>query len=162
MLNRVTLEGNIGLAPRISLTRDGGEMATFSLATSVRWKDGTGEWQSVTDWHCVIVFRESTIGWIKDILNRGDTVYVEGKLTYQQWTDTYGQARFTPRVVISAREGRIEVRRSRTQEQNVDSKNPESEEQHLKEEASLPLPSADLDDIFLNPPCRSLDPANAH
>ncbi len=164
MLNRVTLEGNIGRAPRISLTQDGREIVTFSLATSVYWKDGMGEWQSVTDWHCVIVFRESTIGWIKDILKRGDMVHVEGKLTYQKWTDKYGQARFTPRVVISEREGRVEVLKSRTQEQKQLSKNPEPPEQHLleREEESLSDFSGDIDDTFFNPTCRSLDPANAH
>ncbi|HUX79574.1 MAG TPA: single-stranded DNA-binding protein [Alphaproteobacteria bacterium] len=105
MLNKVILQGNIGRAPKICLTQEGKKMATFSLATTQTWKDETGEWQSTTDWHSIVVFRDSTIGWIKDVLMRGDPVYVEGKLTYHQWTDTLGQKRSTPHVVIAGREG---------------------------------------------------------
>ncbi|HUX78517.1 MAG TPA: single-stranded DNA-binding protein [Alphaproteobacteria bacterium] len=108
MLNKVILQGNIGRAPEISLTQEGKKMATFSLATTQSWKDATGEWQSSTDWHRIAVFRDSTIGWVKDVLRRGDSVYVEGKLTYHQWTDKFGQQRSTPHVVITGREGRVE------------------------------------------------------
>jgi len=112
MLNKVILKGNIGREPKIWLTIDGREIATFSLATSSSWKDSDGEWQKCTDWHKVTVFRESTVKWIKDILKKGDTVYVEGKLTYQHWTDKFGQKRITPYVVITDREGCIEEVRS--------------------------------------------------
>lgn len=162
MLNRVTLQGNIGRVPSIALTQDGREIASFSMATTQNWKDESGEWQSATDWHQITVFRESTIRWIKEILKRGDSVYVEGKLTYQQWTDKYGQPRRTPHVVIAGREGRVECFKPRTQEQKPLSKNPEPEEQHTleREEASLPDPSGDIDDTFSNQPSRSLDPVN--
>ncbi|MDZ4323389.1 MAG: single-stranded DNA-binding protein, partial [Alphaproteobacteria bacterium] len=90
------------------------EIVTFSLATNHSWKDETGEWQSATDWHQVSVFRESTIRWIKDVLKRGHKVYVEGKLTYQHWTDKFGQKRITPYVVITPREGCVEEIRPAT------------------------------------------------
>ncbi|MBP9776866.1 MAG: single-stranded DNA-binding protein [Alphaproteobacteria bacterium] len=164
MLNRVTLQGNIGRVPSIALTQDGREVASFSMATTQNWKDESGEWQSATDWHQITVFRESTIRWIKDILKRGDPVCVEGKLTYQQWTDKYGQPRRTSHVVVAGREGRVECFKPRTQEQNPLSKNPEPEEQQIlgREEAPLLDSSNDLDDTFSNQPCRSLDPVNIH
>ena len=164
MLNRVTLQGNIGRVPSIALTQDGREVASFSMATTQNWKDESGEWQSTTDWHQITVFRESTIRWIKDILKRGDPVYVEGKLTYQQWTDKYGHPRRTSHVVVAGREGRVECFKPRTQEQKPLSKNPELEEQHLleREEAPLLESSDDMDDTFSNQPYRSLDPVNTH
>ena len=169
MLNRVTLQGNIGRVPSIALTQDGREVASFSMATTQNWKacprEGREpEWQSATDWHQITVFRESTIRWIKDILKRGDPVYVEGKLTYQQWTDKYGQPRRTSHVVVAGREGRVECFKPRTQEQKPLSKNPELEEQHLleREEATLPELSDDVLDTFSNQPYRSLDPVNTH
>jgi single-strand DNA-binding protein len=164
MLNRVTLQGNIGRVPSIALTQDGREAASFSMATTQNWKDESGEWQSATDWHQITVFRESTIRWIKDILKRGDPVYVEGKLTYQQWTDKYDQPRRTSHVVVAGREGRVECFQPRTQEQKPLSKNPEPEEQQIlgREEAPLPESSDDLDDTFSIQPCRSLDPVNIH
>ena len=164
MLNRVTLQGNIGRVPSIALTQDGREVASFSIATTQNWKDESGEWQSATDWHQITVFRESTIRWIKDILRRGDPVYVEGKLTYQQWTDKYGQPRRTSHVVVAGREGRVECFKPRIQEQKPLSKNPEPEEQQIlgREEAPLLESSDDLDDTFSNQPYRSLDPVNIH
>jgi len=109
MLNKVILQGNIGRAPKIALTQEGKKMVTFSLATTQSWKDLTGEWQSTTDWHQVTIFRESTIGWAKDVLKRGDPVYVEGKLSYHRWTDNHGQQRSTTHVVIAGREGRVQI-----------------------------------------------------
>ncbi len=107
MLNKVILQGNVGHAPKIFLTQEGKEIANFSLATSMVWKDKDGEWQSATDWHQVTVFRESTVKRIKDFLKRGDPVYVEGKLIYQRWTDNYGQSRITAHVVVPGYGGRV-------------------------------------------------------
>lgn len=112
-MNKIFLKGNIGHAPRISLTQDGREIATFSLATSSSWKDETGEWQTHTDWHRIIVFRKSTVGWVKDLLQKGDTLYVEGKLTYRQKKDKYNHSRLMPYIVISDSGGKIEHIRSR-------------------------------------------------
>lgn len=112
-MNKIFLKGNIGHAPRISLTQDGREIATFSLATSSSWKDETGEWQTHTDWHRIIVFRKSTVGWVKDLLQKGDTLYVEGKLTYRQRKDKYNHSRLMPYIVISDSGGKIEHIRSR-------------------------------------------------
>ena len=108
MLNKVILTGKLGRDPHAYFSQEGKEIVTFSLATTQSWKDETGEWHSATDWHRITVFREPTIKWIKDVLKRGHKVYVEGKLTYQQWTDTFGQKRLTPHVVITGREGRVE------------------------------------------------------
>ncbi len=164
MLNRVTLHGNIGRVPSIALTQDGREIASFSVATTQNWKDESGEWQSATDWHQITVFQESTIRWIKDGLKRGDPVYVEGNLTYQQWTDKYGQSRRTSHVVVAGREGRVECLKPRTQEQKPFSKNPEPEEQYLldQEESLFPESSDDGNDTFSNQPYRDLDPVNTH
>lgn len=105
MLNKVILQGDVGRAPKITLTQEGKEIATFSLATTESWKDERGERQSATDWHRITVFRDSTIRWIKDSLRRGDRVYLEGKLSYHHWTDKYGQTRSTPHVIIAEKEG---------------------------------------------------------
>lgn len=104
MLNKVLLKGNVGRAPKAFLTQEGKEV----VATKTSWKNECGEWQTATDWHRITVFRESTIHWIKDLLKRGDSVFVEGKLAYQHWTDKYGQSRSTPHVVVSRFGGKVE------------------------------------------------------
>ena len=112
MLNKVILRGNIGRAPEIKVTQKGRQIATFFLATHFSWKDEDSEWQTHTDWHRISVFRESTIGWIKDTLKKGDMVYVEGKLSNHSWIDKFQQKRFTTHVVIEDFHGRIEHLRS--------------------------------------------------
>lgn len=112
MLNKIILLGNIGRTPKVGIDQNGREIATFSLATNTSWKATTGEWQKHTDWHHIIVFRESTVRWIKEIFKKGDTVYVIGRLTYHQWTDPYNQTQTTPSIVISGFEGIVEHIRS--------------------------------------------------
>lgn len=111
-MNKVILKGNIGRTPRFSLTQKGKEVAKFFLATSMSWKGKDSEWQTHTEWHRITVFKESTIRWLKDILKQGDTIYVEGKLSYHRWTDKYGQARGTPHIMITKHDGRVEFIRS--------------------------------------------------
>ena len=41
-MNKVTLIGNLGKDPEIRSTKQGDEIATFSLATSERWVDKDG------------------------------------------------------------------------------------------------------------------------
>jgi single-strand DNA-binding protein len=107
-MNKVILIGNVSRAPKTHLTQHGKEFTTFFVETTHSWKSQTGEWESATDWHRVSVFRDSTVRWVKDIIKRGDHVSVEGKLTYQNWTDKYGQKRSTPHVVITKTEGKVE------------------------------------------------------
>ncbi|MDI9640438.1 single-stranded DNA-binding protein [Geitlerinema splendidum] len=107
-MNKVILTGNVSRAPKAYLTHHGKEYTTFFVETTDSWRDETGEWHSATDRHRISVFRESTVRWIKDVLKCGDPVSVEGKLTYQHWTDKFGQSRFTPHVVIARTEGKVE------------------------------------------------------
>lgn len=171
MLNKVILKGNIGRAPKTWLTQNGRKLATFFLATSASWKDDKGEWQTCTDWHRITVFREATVGWMKDVLKKGDPVYVEGKLTYQNWTDKYGQSRLTPHVVISGREGRLELLRSFThggvstggEEQDESSKPSKSPEQSVEEDSQAMFSSSlPGEDFLVLQPCRAINPAVSH
>lgn len=142
MLNKVTLMGNVGRTPHISLTQEGKEFAKFSLATTLTWKDKEGEWQSATDWHQVAVFRAPTARWIKDVLKRGDKIYVEGRLVYQLWRDRYGQPRKTTYVVISDQSGKVEhIRSSQSNAQNNPVKN--EIEQDMAPSNVAPAPEKD-------------------
>ena len=111
MLNKVILKGNIGRAPKHCLTQDGKEMVSFSLATTYYRKDEEGEWQSITDWHSVIIFRESTTRWAKDVLKQGDPIYVEGRLSYHCWKDKYGQSHLRAQVIVSEKQGCVKCLR---------------------------------------------------
>ena len=101
MLNKVTLIGNVGQDPEIRSTQDGREVASFSLATSDRWKDKTtGEKKEKTEWHRIVCFQEGLVKVIKTYVKKGSKLYVEGALVTRKWTDKDGVDRYSTEINI--------------------------------------------------------------
>lgn len=98
MVNKVTLIGNLGRDPEIRRLESGVAVAKFSIATSENYKDKSGEWQSQTEWHDVVVWRTMAERAERD-LKKGSMVYLEGKLTHRKWEDKEGNTRKTTEVV---------------------------------------------------------------
>lgn len=111
MLNKIILKGNLGHDPEIQMTQDGRKIAKFSLATSSTWRDATREWHKHTNWHNIIVYRLTTVNWIRDVLKKGDLVYVEGKLMYKHQKDKHGNFHWTTYITVSE-QGCVEYLRS--------------------------------------------------
>lgn len=102
MLNRATIIGHVGQDPEVRTTANGTEVASFSVATSERWKDkSTGEKKERTEWHRVVVWNEGLIGVIKQYVAKGSKLYVEGQLRTRKWTDQEGHDRYTTEIVLS-------------------------------------------------------------
>jgi len=96
-LNKVMLIGNLGKDPEIRYTQNGTAVANFTMATTDRWTDGTGERQEKTEWHRVVVWaKQAEI--VGEYLKKGRQVYVEGSLQTREWTDREGQKRYTTEV----------------------------------------------------------------
>ena len=55
-VNKVILLGNVGKDPEIKAAGTGTVVATFSIATSERFKDKDGTWQDRTEWHNLVAF----------------------------------------------------------------------------------------------------------
>lgn len=103
MLNKVMLIGHLGGNPEIRRTNDGRPVATFSLATSERWRDkASGERKERTEWHRVTVFNEGLCGVVEQYLKKGSKVYLEGSLQTRKWTHQDGGERYTTEVVLKA------------------------------------------------------------
>lgn len=101
MINKVILIGRVGNAPEIrTISNDGRKAAQFSLATSEKYKDRSGEWQEATEWHNVVCF-DKTAETCETHLSKGLLVYVEGKLRTREWTDRNGDKRRTTEVVAA-------------------------------------------------------------
>ena len=60
-LNKVYLMGNLGKDPEIRVFPSGGKCATFSLATTKRYRDNNGEKKEQTQWHTVKVLGKSAV-----------------------------------------------------------------------------------------------------
>ena len=57
-LNKVTLIGRLGKDPELSYIPSGVAVAKFSMATTERWKDDSGNFQDRTEWHNIVAWRK--------------------------------------------------------------------------------------------------------
>lgn len=86
MVNKVMLIGNVGADPEIRVLESGVKMAKFRLATSERYYNAAGEKCEHTEWHSIIVWRQSA-DFTEKYIRRGAQVYVEGKIRSREVTD---------------------------------------------------------------------------
>lgn len=97
-LNKVMLIGNLGKDPEVRYTASGTAVASFSLATSEKFKNKSGEWEEKTEWHNVTLWaRLAEIA--GEYLSKGKTVYIEGRLQTRKWQDRDGKDRYTTEIV---------------------------------------------------------------
>lgn len=98
-LNKVMLIGNLGKDPELRHTASGMAVATFSIATSERYKNKqTNDWEEKTEWHNIVLWSKlaETAG---QYLSKGKTVYIEGRLQTRKWQDRDGNTRYTTEIV---------------------------------------------------------------
>lgn len=99
MVNKVILVGNLGRDPEVRSTTSGQQVATFSLATSRRWKDRDGNRQEQTEWHNLVCWgRQAEVA--GQYLTKGKQIYVEGRLQTRSWDDKQsGEKKYKTEVV---------------------------------------------------------------
>jgi len=97
-LNKALLIGNLGSDPELRYTSSGVAVATFTLATNIRWTDPDGNLQEKTEWHNIVAWRklaEICGEWLK----KGRRVYVEGRLQTRTWDDKNGIKHWKTEIV---------------------------------------------------------------
>ena len=100
-VNKVILLGNLGKDPDIRSMQSGSKMASFSLATSKRWKDKTSqELRDKTSWHNIVVFGDGLVDIVEKYVKKGSKIYVEGELQTRKWQDKDGNDRYTTEVIL--------------------------------------------------------------
>ncbi len=100
-VNKVILVGNVGQDPEVRQFQNGGQVCSFSLATSENWKDrNTGERREKTEWHRISVFNEGLIRVVQNYVKKGSKLYLEGQLETRKWQDQNGQDRYSTEVVL--------------------------------------------------------------
>ena len=98
-VNKVILVGNLGQKPEMRYTATQTAVANLSIATTESWKDKeSGENRDKTEWHRVVFF-----GNLAEIaekyLDKGSSVYVEGKIQTRKWQDKEGKDRWTTEIL---------------------------------------------------------------
>jgi single-strand DNA-binding protein len=99
-VNKAILIGNLGRDPELRFTPNGQPVATFSLATSFRWKDKNGQPQDRTDWHNIVVFgRQAEV--CKEYLKKGRLVYLEGRIQNRTYEDKDGVKKYRSEIIVT-------------------------------------------------------------
>ncbi len=99
-VNRVTLIGRLGQDPEVKMTPSGHKVASFSLATSEKFKDQQGSQNEKTEWHNIVAWRRLA-EIIEQYVKKGSLIYIEGKLQTRSWDDQNGQKRYRTEIVAN-------------------------------------------------------------
>lgn len=100
MLNKVQLIGHIGKDPEVRTFEGGNRKASFSIATSERRKNKSGELKESTEWHNIVCW-DTLADIAQKYFRKGQQVYVEGKITTRQWEANDGTKKYITEVVAS-------------------------------------------------------------
>lgn len=93
-LNKFQVIGNLGKDPEVRTLESGAKVANFSVATSETWKDkNSGEKKEQTEWHNVVIWGPLA-GVVESYVNKGDKLYLEGKIKTRSW-EKDGVTRYT-------------------------------------------------------------------
>jgi single-strand DNA-binding protein len=99
-VNKVILLGNVGKDPEIRATQGGTTVASFSLATADRQKQGE-EWVDKTEWHNVVAFQR-TAEVIRNYVKKGSQLLIEGKLQTRSWDEKEsGQKKYRTEIIVN-------------------------------------------------------------
>lgn len=97
-VNKVILLGNLGKDPEVRYTPQQTAIGTFSIATTERRKDSSGNWTDHTEWHNIVCFGKTAENCQK-YLKKGRQVFIEGRLQTRKWQDKEGNNRYTTEIV---------------------------------------------------------------
>ena len=97
-LNKVQLIGHLGDIPKVLNSKEDKPFATVNIATDESFKKDDA-WQTKTQWHKLVLF--GSILKIAEYLQKGSLVYVEGKISNNNWTDNDGNKRYSYSIIVT-------------------------------------------------------------
>ncbi|MCB4797971.1 single-stranded DNA-binding protein [Neotamlana laminarinivorans] len=97
-LNKVMLIGHLGDEVKMHYFEGGGCVGRFPLATNETYTNKqTNERVTNTEWHNIVV-RNKGAEICEKYLNKGDKVYIEGRLKTRKWQDEKGNDRYATEI----------------------------------------------------------------
>lgn len=98
-LNKVMLIGNVGKDPDVRYLEGNAKVASFTLATTERYKDRNGELRENTEWHNLVAWR-SNADVIERFVHKGTQIYVEGRLRTRNYVDQTGVKKYVTEIQV--------------------------------------------------------------
>lgn len=83
-LNKIQVIGNITKDLELKTLTNGTPVLSTTVAVNEKWKNKDGEYEESTEWVNVVLWRQSA-EFASKYINKGDSVYVEGKMKTRSW-----------------------------------------------------------------------------
>lgn len=100
-LNKVMLIGNLTRDPNLRYTPNNTAVCSFGLATNRSWSTDDGGLEERTDFHNIVAWAK--LAEICDqILQKGDKVYLEGRVQTREWKSDDGDDRRITEIVLDS------------------------------------------------------------
>lgn len=148
-INKVILVGSLGHDPEIRNTSEGLKIARFSLATSQKWIDKSGEKKEMTEWHRVVVISDKLAEVAENYLKKGSKIYLEGQLQTRKWKDQSGSEQKSIEIVIPKAKGELIILSSNLRDGNQeDHKKSSPSFQPFKSPTYSNYPKVPQDEIY--------------
>lgn len=100
-LNKVMLIGNVGSEPSVRYLEGNTKVASFSLATSERYKDRNGENKENTEWHNIVAWR-NLADFVEKYIHKGSQLFIEGKIRTRNYTDQANVKKYITEIVADS------------------------------------------------------------
>src|SRR5262245_1774995 len=97
--NKISIVGFAGKNAELRYTPQGKAICKFSIATSERRKNATGEAEEQTLWFSGEVWGQQA-EFCNEYVSKGQALYVSGRLRQDEWTDRDGNNRTT--LIVTA------------------------------------------------------------
>ena len=142
-LNKTLLIGHVGQMEIKSFDGQNGprKCATFSLATTERYKDRSGNIVNNTEWHNIASWNHAEL--CEKYVQKGLQLYIEGKLRTRSWEDQQGNKRYVTEILADKIEllGKKDNNQQQPQQQAPVQQRPQ---QH--QTTAMPYPTETVDD----------------
>jgi single-strand DNA-binding protein len=97
-VNKVILVGHVGQDPEVRYLDNNTPVCTLRLATSDVYKNKSGERDTTTEWHSVVLWR-GLAEVAEKYVKKGSQLYIEGKIRTRSWDDKDKNKRYTTEIV---------------------------------------------------------------
>lgn len=99
-VNRVILIGHVGRQADIRAVGDT-KVASFTLATTERYRGKDGNVREETEWHNIAVWGKLA-DVVEKYVDKGTQLYVEGRIKTEKYADAQGVEKYAVKVIASS------------------------------------------------------------
>ena len=118
--------------------------ATFSFATTERYRDRNNEIVNNTEWHNIVSWNHAEL--CEKYVEKGSQLYIEGKLRTRTWEDKQGNKRYTTEILAEKIDLLGKPSTEQKSQQQAPAQQAQSQQRPQHQSTPLPPPGEPADD----------------